>query len=481
MEFILTPNSINMKIILSFLLAAFIVQFATGQELDRSKRPKSGPAPTISVADPAIFKLPNGITIIVVENHKLPKVSATLNIDAGPVAEGSKAGTLTLLTAMLNEGTISKNKVNYDQAIDQMGADIRLNASGGSVSTLTRYFEPAFNLMAEALRQPAFPEASFDKMKGQMLIGQKSMQRSAGEISRRVINALLYGEDSPLGEFESEKSLSSVTLDDVKNAYTKYITPSRAYLTFVGDITPAKARALSTELLGDWKGAELKLPVIKKASNPAKTEIDLVDLPSAVQAEIAVCSLIELPLGSPDYHAVILANQILGGSGDGKLFRNLREQHGFTYGAYSSLNSSRFQSKFIATAAVRNEKVDSAVVEILKEIKVMNSELVSPEALQNAKKMYNGSFALGMENPSRGATYASNILINNLPKDFYRMYLLKLNAVTAQDILRVSKKYFNYQHSRVVIVGKKGVFFQKIKGLGYPVRSFDIFANEMTN
>jgi zinc protease len=165
---------------------------------------------------------------------------------------------------------------------------------------------------------------------------------------------------------------------------------------------------------------------LAKVSNPAKTEVDIVNLSNTVQAEITVVNLVDLPMSSPDYFAVLLANQILGGGSESRLFNNLREKHGFTYGAYASTGSGRFQSKFSANAAVRNEKVDSAVVEFLNEINLIRTAKVSAEELQSAKNLYNGSFALGLENPARTAAFASNILINNLPKDFYRTYLQKL-------------------------------------------------------
>jgi zinc protease len=275
------------------------------------------------------------------------------------------------------------------------------------------------------------------------------------------------------GAFETEQSISSITLDDLKIAYKKLVTPSRGYLTFVGDIKPEEAKALAIKAFGDWKGTVLTFPVLAKVNDPVKIEVDVVDVPNAVQSEITVGNLIDLPMGSPDYPAVLLANQILGGGADSKLFRNLREKHGFTYGAYATTGSGRFQSTFNASASVRNEKVDSAVVEFLKEINVMRTEKVSTDVLQDAKNLYNGSFALGLENPARAAGFASSILINNLPKDFYRTYLQKLNAVTADDILRVSRKYFAHDHARVIIVGKMDQFLSGLKKMGFDVRQFD--------
>ncbi|TCD27335.1 insulinase family protein [Pedobacter psychrodurus] len=462
-----------------FIIAAIslLAQGISAQTIDRSHKPKPGPAPIITVGDPVIYKLANGITVLVVENHKLPKVSASYSIDAGPITEGAKAGVVGLMGSMLNEGTTTKTKAQFDEAVDQLGADVGAGSYGGSASALTRYFPEAFALMAESIRKPAFSAESFEKLKSQTITGLKSNEKSAKAISARVVNALAYGKNNPYGEFETEASITGITLDDVKATYKKYITPSRGYLTFVGDIKPEAAKALAEKAFGDWKGTALTLPVLTKVANPAKTEVDIINVSNAVQSEITVVNLIDLPMSSPDYFPILLANQILGGGSESRLFDNLREKHGFTYGAYSSTGSGRFQSKFSANAAVRNEKVDSAVVEFLREINTIRTTKVTADELQNAKNLFNGSFALGLENPARTAGFASNILINNLPKDFYRTYLQKVNAVTTDDILRVTKKYFNHNNTRIVIVGKTDAFAGGLTKAGFKTQVYDNYAN----
>ncbi|WP_025144027.1 M16 family metallopeptidase [Pedobacter jeongneungensis] len=462
-----------------FIIAAvsLLAQGISAQTIDRSHKPKPGPAPVISIGDPVIYKLTNGITVLVVENHKLPKISASYSIDAGPISQGTKAGIIALMGSMLNEGTATKTKVQFDEAVDQLGADVSASANGGSVPALTRYFPQAFALMAESIRKPAFPAESFEKLKSQTITGLKASEKSAKGISERVVNALAYGKNHPNGEFETEASVNSITLADVKTAYQKYITPSRGYLTFVGDISPEAAKALAEKAFGDWKGTALNLPVLTKVANPAKTEVDIINLSNAVQSEITVVNLIDLPMSSPDYFAVRLANEILGGGSDSRLYKNLREQHGFTYGAYANTGSGRFQVKFSANAAVRNEKVDSAVVEFLKEINNIRTIKVTADELQNAKNLFNGSFALGLEDPARTASFASNILINNLPKDFYRTFLQKVNAVTTDDILRVTKKYFNHDNTRIVIVGKADAFAAGLTKAGFKTQVFDNYAD----
>src|SRR6185312_13407349 len=187
------------------LIAAgvLLMQFAQAQiTVDRSKQPKAGPAPVLTIKDPVKFMLPNGITVLVVENHSLPKVQATYLIDAGPITEGSKVGALTLTGGMLNEGTKTMPKAVFDESVEKLGADVSLNAHGGDAAALTRYFKDAFTLMGSALKEPAFTQESFDKLKTQTITGLKSNEKSAKAIAARVDNALVYGKGHPRGEFE---------------------------------------------------------------------------------------------------------------------------------------------------------------------------------------------------------------------------------------------------------------------------------------
>lgn len=466
-----------MKKIITAAVSVLIFQNSFAQvKIDRSKKPAGGPAPVITIKEPAIFNMPNGLTVIVVENHKLPKVSASLTIDRGPIYEGKKAGVLDLMGQMLGEGTTTMSKAAFDEATDIIGADVFLNSGGGSASALTRYFEKAFMLMADAIKNPSFPQESFDKLKSQTITGLKTNEKSAAAISGRVWQALNYGKNTAMGEFTTEESVKALTLADVKEAYKSYITPSRAYLTFVGDITPAAAKTLATKAFGGWTGVKLPEPSTGDAVNPEKTEIDFIDLPTAVQGELSMGNLVKNPMGGKDYFPLLLANQILGGGAEGKLFMNLREKHGFTYGAYSSVGSGRFQGLFKAGAAVRTEKVDSAINEIVKEVLNMRDGKITEEELNIAKAKYNGSYALRMEDPAVTSNYAYNILVNNLPKDFYKTYLQKINSVTIDDIKRVSMNYFNEGNSRIVIVGNGKKILPSLARLGFPIKKYDKYA-----
>ena len=466
-----------MKKIFIAVSGIFIMMTSCAQtKVDRTKPPAGGPAPILSIGEPVTYKLANGITVLVVENHKLPKVSATYTIDYGPVTEGNKAGVMSIMGSMLGEGTINMNKAAFDEAVDQMGADVNLSESGGTTSALTRYFDKAFMLMTDAILHPAFPAASFDKIKSLTLTGLKSNEKNAKAISTRVVSALNFGVDHPSGEFETEQTINNITLDDIKKSFSQYITPSRGFLTFVGDIKPEHAKELAEKAFGTWKGNSISLVNPSDVKNPGKTEIDLIDVSNAVQSEITVTNLVRIPVNSPDYFPVLLANNILGGTGDARLFMNLREKNGYTYGAYSNIGSGRFQTTFNSTASVRNEKVDSAVMEILHEVNNIRTTRVSDEELKNAKALYAGNFALGLEDPARAASFASNIILNDLPKDFYKTYLQRINAVTAEDVQRVAKKYFNYDNTRIIVVGKAATVKQGLSKLGYTVNMYDRFA-----
>ena len=466
-----------MKKLIIVAISVVLLQHGFAQiKIDRSKKPAAGPAPIVSIKDPVIFTLANGMTVLVVENHKLPKVNASLSIDAGPIAEGKKAGLVELMGQMLGEGTTTMPKDKFDEAVDLIGAQVSLYSGGGAASALTRYFEKAFNLMADGLKNPAFPAESFDKLKSMTITGLKANEKSAPAIAARVSKALSYGKNTAMGEFTSEESVKSLTLNDVKEAYKSFITPSRSYLTFVGDITPELAKTIATKAFGSWTGKKLTLPSIPLVENPTKTEINFVDLPTAVQGELNIGNLVNNPMNNKDYHALLVANQILGGGAESKLFMNLREKHGFTYGSYSRVGSGRFQSQFSASAAVRTDKVDSAAAEIFSEILNMRDGKITQEELDNAKAKYNGSFALGMEDPARTATYATNILINKLPKDFYRTYLQKINGVTLNDLKKVAGTYFNESNSRIVIVGNGSVILPKLARLGYTIKKYDRYA-----
>jgi predicted Zn-dependent peptidase len=470
-------NNGIMNKICSFLLVSIFAIQAAAQPIDRSRPPVPGPAPVLNVLEADSFTLANGIKVLVVENHKAPKVQVSYTIDRTPFPEGKKAGLFEILGAMLKEGTVKKSKSEFDEETDLIGATVTIDANGGHTSALTKYFENAVELFAEALMYPSFQLEALEKNRAQLIQLLKANEKNTSAISGRVVNALNFGIAHPYGEFATEATYANITLEDVKNAYKKYFTPDRGYLVFVGDINAERARQLAQKYFGGWKGSKLTRLSPTVPATRKKSEINVVDVPNAVQTEITITHPISYRKNSPDYFALLVANEILGGGAQSRLFKNLREAHGFTYGAYSSVQHDRFGcGSFSATASVRNEVADSAVQELIRELQNIRQGKISAEDLKDVKNSLSGKFALSLEDPARVGQFALDIAIEKLPPDFYRNYLKRINAVTVEDIQNAARKYFQVDKARIIMTGKADDFRSSLARLGITVIDFDKYA-----
>lgn len=436
-------------------IAASLLLTITMQAQDRPM-PKQGPAPSINIKKPVTFVLENGLKVLVVENNKLPRVSYNLTLDNTPFAEGNKKGVTDLVSAMIGNATESISKDKFNEEIDFLGANINFYESGASANGLSRYSARILELLADGALNPLFTQEDFDAERAKLIEGLKSDEKSASAIAGRVQNVLTYGKEHFNGEFTSEETLKNVTLQDVINHYNTYFVPANAYLVVIGDVKTKDVKKKVQELFGAdvWKKATAPNLTYNDPTDLQYSQINFVDVPNAVQSEIAMINLSKLKMTDKDYFAAILANQILGGGGEGRLFLNLREKHGWTYGSYSNLGASKYISKFSSTASVRNAVTDSAVVEIFNELRKIRTDLVSEEDLKNAKAKYIGNFVMQIEKPATIARYALNIKTLGLPEDFYENYVKNINAVTPEDVRNAAKKYFLADNTRVVIVGK---------------------------
>ena len=476
-------NIYNMNTKLSALILLFLLTVVNvNAQLDRSKQPKAGPEPTISLDVPSEFELKNGLKVLVVENHKLPRVSYSLRIDNKPIATGEKAGVESLIGSMLGNGTTTISKDDFNEEIDFLGANLSFGFSGGYAGTLSKYSERILELMADAAINPLLNEEEFNKEKDKLLEGLKADKKSIDAIGNRVGNALSYGTNHPYGEYTTEETVNNVTFTDAVAFYETYFNPNNAYLVVIGDVDAKQIKKQIKKYFGDWeKSVEVTNSIVDVNPNVQYTQINFVDLPTASQSSISISNNVELKMNDEDYHAALITNNILGGGGEGYLFKNLRETHGYTYGAYSRLGANRFgASRFRATAKVRNMVTDSAVVEALKEINRIKTETVNEQDLIDTKAKYVGNFIMGLEKPQTVANYALNIKLNNLPADFYTTYLQKINAVTADDVKRIANKYFKSENARIVIVGKGSDAIENLEKTGIPIKYYDHYANEVS-
>ena len=461
------------------LILSIIFSLNLSAQLDRSVMPKGGPAPKIKLEKPKEFKLKNGIKVLVVENNKLPRVNYSFRFDRNPIFEGEKAGVLTLLGSMLGNGTTTISKDEFNEEVDFLGASINVGFGSASAFTLTKNNERVLELFSDAIINPLLTNEEFDKEKEKLIEGLKSNKKSIDAISGRVGNALSYGKNHVYGEFISEETLNNVTYEDVLEYHEKYFIPNNAYIVIIGDINYKEIKSSINNRFSQWtKGKNIETSKPLLTENVSLTEVNFIDLPTATQSSISITNNVDLMMTDEDYFSALMTNDILGGGGAGYLFKNLREDKGYTYGAYSSIGSSRYGvAKFSAGAKVRNMVTDSAVTEIVKEISRIRLEKVDPELLKNAKAKYVGSFIRRAENPQTIAGYALNIKFNNLPEDFYENYLENINAVSQEDVMRVANKYFKIANSRIIVVGKGSDVVQNLEEVGFPVNYFDEYAN----
>ncbi len=441
--------------------------------------PKPGPAPTVNLGKSNEFKLKNGLTVIVVENHKLPRVSATLTIDNPPFALGAKKGAESLLGEMLGTGTKTKSKDDFNKRIEFLGARVNFWEEGASASSLTKYFNEIFGYMADGAMNPNFTESEFADVKKRYIEGLKADEKSVEAAASRVSNILVYGKNNPFSEFDTPAQIEKITLQDVKDYYNTYYKPNNAYLIVVGDISTKDVKALAEKNFDSWQAGKLNIPAFPKVEEVTKTELNAINMPNAVQSVVSVSYPVQLTKKDPDYYAALIASSILGGDFNSKLNMNLREAHGWTYGARGGVSDSRYIGRFNTNATVRNEVTDSAIVETMKEIKGMTLNKIDQQTLNDVKAKFLGNFILTLESPSTVANQALTKKTNQLSDSFYADYIKNINAVTIDDVLRVSKKYFRPDQAKINVTGKLEQIAPALEKLGYPVNYYDSFGNKI--
>lgn len=461
---------------LSYIAAAFLISgMFSAQKIDLNAMPKPGPTPTINIAKPKTFVLPNGLTVLVVENNKLPRVNVTLSMDEPPYYEGDIVGASSMMINQLGKGTKTISKDDFNKKIDYLGATLLFTSNGTIVNSLSKYFPQVLSLMADAVINPNFNAKELQDDKERTLEAMKLDEKSAKSIANKVNTALIYGKNTSRGEFETEESIKKITLEDIQNVYKKHFAPDNAYMVIVGDVKFNTIKSMVTKAFSGWKKSNTKFAALEPVANVATTEINVVDVPSAVQSIVNVGDVHTLKMNDANYFPAIIANYILGGGAEARLFMNLREKNGFTYGAYSDISANKYSPRFVANASVRNEVTDKAVKEFMNEIS--NISNVKPEELANAKAKMKGEFIMALEKPEIIAKFALTRKLNNLPEDFYNNYLKSIDKVTAADVTKAVNATIFPKQSRIFIAGKASDIADGLEKLGYPVKYYDKYAN----
>jgi predicted Zn-dependent peptidase len=441
------------RILILFVAVCFIA--SANAQVDRTKAPAAGPAPKIQLGDYDTFTLKNGLKVLVVENHKLPKVQFALSFMNDPVIEGDKAGYTSFLGDLLERGTANRSADQLAEEIDFIGAELGASSGGVQAGGLSRYKEEILELMADVTLNPTFPKEEFDKIVKQTLSGLQSSKNDPKAISKNLRYKVLYGANHPYGDVVTEATVKNITIDDCKKYYSTYFKPNVAMLAIVGDIKTKEAKKLVKKYFGEWERAEVPT---HKYELPAKIEgkrVVLSNKDAAPQSLVQIINWIDLKKGHPDVIPASVMNSMLGRGFLGLLNKNLREDKAFTYGAGSGLSSDKLVGRFLTSSEVKGEATDSALVEMAVEINRIRDTRLTQDHLDMTKATLAGDFARSLEDPGTIAQFAMAIERYNLPADYYATYLEKLDKVTLDDIQAMAKKYTDANNAIYLVVGDR--------------------------
>ncbi len=457
-------NIIEISITRIFRVAALftVLSIANFAQVDRSKQPAPAAAEKINVGKSKSFTLENGLQVIVVENHKLPLVSLSLVVNNDPVLEKENAGYVDMTGKLLRTATSKKSKDVIDKEVDLIGGELNFTASGFYAGSLKKHSEKLMSIISEVLTDAVFKQEELDKLKKQAKSNIASNKDDPDRIAGKIFKKVIYGENHPYSEDETEQSIDAISLDMCKNYFETYYRPNVSYLSIVGDVSYNEAKVYAEKYFGKWKRGETPKHTYQFPEAPLVNRLVIVDKPNCVQSVIQVGHPVDMRPSAPDFFPARVMNTILGG-GIFRLFENLREKHGFTYGAFSSLTSDTRVGSFVAFSSVRNEVTDSALTEIFYEMKRIRTEPVGESELSKAKNYLTGIFAIQLESPQMIANLAINVKRFGLAEDFYQTYLPRLAAVTAAEVQSAAKKYELPEQSFIVIVGKQSDILDKVK------------------
>lgn len=465
------------KIILNYSI--FFTLFAQAQ-LDRSVMPTPAPQKANDLKESEVFTTANGITVILSENHKIPKVSFDLSMGSDPRMEGSKAGLSDMAGSLIMSGTNNRPKDQLDKEIDYIGATLSADKNSMFLSCLTKHIDKGLTLMSDVLMNANFPQSEFDRIKKQNESALMSTKSDANSMAQNAIVKVNFP-FHPYSDVMTETSLNNITREDVVNYFKTNFTPNGSYLVVVGDINRQQTEQLVNKYFGSWSGGNVyKNPT--NAGNFGKgIRVVFVKKPSAVQSVVYVTFPVKIKTGDKNQLPLNVLNNIFGGSGFGtRLMQNLREDKAYTYGCYSSLNIQDNGAWLSAGGNFRNAVTDSAITQILGEFEKITSENVKDDELNLTKSTMNGKFAISLENPQTVARFALNIIKNNLPKDYYKTYLQRLESVNKQDVLDMAQQYFTSKNCNIVVVGNEEII-DKLKKFDSDgkIELLDAFGNEV--
>ncbi len=443
--------------------------------------PKAGPA--VKFALPAIekTKLSNGLNVWVIKNNELPIVSMNLVFNSGTSLDpAEKFGVASWTASMLNQGTESRTAVDIANQLQNIGASVSANSgwdsSNVSLLTLTKNLDQALAIYSDVVQNPNFPDSEIESMRRRSLIGLTQRRSQPAAVLNSAFNKVLYG-DQMYGRDTTEASLKAIKREDLIKFHDANYTPNNATLIVAGDVDVKAVVPHLEKAFSGWKAGKTAEMSSSAQTMSAKPGIYIVDQPGAAQSNIAV-GVVGIERSNPDYYAVDIMNSILGGGSSGRLFKNLREDKGYTYGAYSSFSTRRGAGPFRAGGAFQTGSTKESVAELIKEIGGMRGDIpVTEHDLEISKTAAVNGYPQGFETVGQVSGKVAELVTYGLPDSYFNDYITKVNAVSLEDVKRVANKYLDPSKMAIVVVGDRSVIEPGLKELGYSITVIDADGN----
>ncbi|MFN4079997.1 MAG: M16 family metallopeptidase, partial [Saprospiraceae bacterium] len=445
----------------------------------RKTAPQPGAAPKIQIGKAETFKLENGLTVILVQNSKLPVVSFRVFSDYQPVLQKQAAGYVDMMGELLSKGTRNRSKSQIDEETDFIGATLSSDANGVSGRCLSKHSDKLLELMSDVLLNPTFPEEELEKAKKRAESGLASAKDNANTISANVGAVLRNRKEHPYGELMTEETLAKINREMILNHYQTFLRPNISYLVITGDMNRAQAEKAARKHFGKWPVKPVTQAQFPTPQPPEKTQVSFVQKPGAVQSVINITYPLDLTPGHPDAIPVRVMNTILGGYFNSRVNIKLREDKGWTYGARTAVAPDPLVANFSAGASVRNMVTDSAVAEFLYEIQRLRTEKAPADELNVVKSVLTGQFSQSLEQPGTVASFALNTARFNLPADYYERYLESLQSVTSDDVLNMARKYLLPERAHILVVGNREEVAEKLQKFDAEgkINFYDVYGN----
>jgi zinc protease len=466
-----------------FSLSVVAAGAGTGEALGavESAHKQTPPPPLpprpLKLPQPVTYKLSNGLTVLLMEDHRVPFVTVELGIKCGDAQDPKDIAGLASVTAdMLTEGTDKYSSKQIASTVDSMGGALHGSADADFTlvtgSVLSKNQAQLLDMLADVVEHPSFPEDELKLEKANLLQELQMKRSNANFLAEERFSKVIFGDHPYAVVSATPQSVEKFDRDLLSQFHKTYYLPNASTLVVVGDFDTAKLKTVIEQKFGDWKSGSL--PAATQASAPQRSgcTIYLVDRPGSVQSSLRLGNL-ALKKTDPDYYNAIVANQILGGSPMSRLFLNIREQKGYTYGAYSGFIMRVQPGSFNASAEVRTPVTGPSLKEFLYELNRIRTTSPTPQEMTAGKNFLVGTFQSGFETQANIAQRLLDCQLYDLPKDYLSTYSSKIMAVTPEDVQRIAQKYMDLKNLAIVVVGDCKTIEPELRTFA-PVEVYDV-------